>query len=145
MEVMIMLTMPRRSRLKLPPIPFTTEESMGERLARLRKERGFTQVELATKIGIVQSLMTSYECDRLRMHPEMVVRFALALAVSSDALLGVPSKKALRDSTDATALSLKLVKRLQKIERLPATQQKALLHTIDVFLRGSAHEERHSN
>ncbi len=137
-----MFTMPKRSRLKLPPIPYVTDETMGQRLARLRKERGFTQVELAAKIGIVQSLMTSYECDRLRMHPEMVIRFALALGVSSDELLGVPSKKSARDSTEATALSLKLVKRLQKIERLPATQQKALLHTIDVFLLGSQQDER---
>ena len=41
--------MPRVSRLKLPPIP--AKESIGERVARIRKERGFTQVELAEKLA----------------------------------------------------------------------------------------------
>jgi transcriptional regulator with XRE-family HTH domain len=128
--------MPRRSRLKLPPINFATDETFGQRLARIRKERGFTQVELAAKIGIIQSLVTSYECNRLRMHPEMVVRFALALGVTTDELLGMPktSHASIRNSS---RLSLKLVRRLQKIEHLTGTKQKALLHTIDVFLKGA--------
>jgi hypothetical protein len=63
----------------------------------------------------------------------MVVRFALALGVSSDELLGVPSRKT---PAPKARLSLKLVRRLQKIEQLPSTQQKSLLQTIDGFLRG---------
>lgn len=132
-----MLPMPRRSTLKLPPLQLATAESFGSRLARLRKERGITQVELAGRIGIIQGLVTNYERDRLRMHPEMVVRFALALGVSSDELLGVPSKKKTAASPEPETLSLKLVRRLQKIEQLPQTKQKVLLHTIDVFLRES--------
>ena len=133
-----MLTMPRRSRLKLPPLQFATEETIGQRLARLRKERGFTQVELAAKIGIIQSLVTNYERDRLRMHPEMVIRFALALKVSTDELLGFAQAKDKASSPESHAktLSLKLVRRLQKIEKLSGTKQKVLLQTIDGFLRG---------
>ena len=41
------------------------EESIGRRLARIRKERGLTQIELAEKIGIIQSLVSSYENDVL--------------------------------------------------------------------------------
>jgi hypothetical protein len=33
-------------------------------------------------------------------------------------------------------LPLRLVRRIQKIERLPTLKQKALLQTIDGFLRG---------
>ncbi|OFZ23378.1 MAG: hypothetical protein A2X94_13200 [Bdellovibrionales bacterium GWB1_55_8] len=128
-----MLTMPK-SRLKLPPLKLATEEHFGERLARLRKERGLTQVELALQIGLTQALITSYEVGRLRMHPEMVIRFALALGVTTDELLGVPSKKT--SANHLPRLSLKLVKRLQKIDRLPDTKQKVLLQTIDGFLRG---------
>ena len=40
-------------------------ETVGQRLARLRKERGWTQVELAERIGIIQSLISDYERDRL--------------------------------------------------------------------------------
>ena len=37
--------MPKKSKLKLKPVDFG-EESLGQRLARLRKERGFTQKQL---------------------------------------------------------------------------------------------------
>ena len=38
--------MPRKSRLKLPPLDLG-KETFGQRLTRLRKERGYTQVTLA--------------------------------------------------------------------------------------------------
>jgi transcriptional regulator with XRE-family HTH domain len=126
-----MIEMPPKSKLKLPPLPLN-QEPMGQRLARLRKERGLSQIALAEKMGIIQQLITDYERERLRMHAEMVIRFAGALEVTTDELLGV---KPVAHSLGK--LSLKLTKRLQKIETLPAPQQKVLLHTIDVFLRGS--------
>jgi len=129
--IMTLVDMPKKSKLKLPPLELTTTETFGQRLARIRKERGYTQVELATKIGIIQGLITNYECERLRMHSEMLTRFAKALGVSSDELLGLASNK------KTNKLSLKIVRRLQKIEHLPTTKQKALLQTIDGFLQGA--------
>ena len=76
--------MPRK-RLKLPPIVY--QESVGQRLARIRKERGYTQVELAKKIGTIQGLISDYKNDNLRLSADMAVRFALALDVSTDELL----------------------------------------------------------
>ena len=60
---------------------------IGQRLARIRKDRGFTQVELAEEIGIIQSLVSSYESGALRLSANMAVRFAAALEVSVDELL----------------------------------------------------------
>jgi plasmid maintenance system antidote protein VapI len=45
------------------------------------------EVELAEKIGILQTLITDYENDRLRLTAEMAVRFAMALDVTLDELL----------------------------------------------------------
>ena len=96
--------MPKKSTLKLPPIDFGSE-GLGKRLARIRKERGFTQVQLAGQIGIIQSLVSDYETDRLKLSAEMAVRFALALGVTTDELLyssvkatpgKAPSRKVLR-------------------------------------------------
>ena len=36
------------------------------------------------KIGIIQALISDYERDKLRLHAEMVLRFALALDVTTD-------------------------------------------------------------
>jgi DNA-binding XRE family transcriptional regulator len=61
------VTMPRESTLKLAPLP-RGKESLGQRLARFRKERGYTQTELAAKIGLIQALVSDYERDKLRMN-----------------------------------------------------------------------------
>jgi transcriptional regulator with XRE-family HTH domain len=123
--------MPRRSRLKLPPLNLG-KETIGQRIARLRKERGYTQAELSERMGLIQALISDYERDKLRLHAEMVVRLARALEISSDELLGIkPSKK------NGSKPSLRLLRRSQKIESLPPTQQKTLLKTIDTFLKGA--------
>ena len=125
------MDMPRRSRLKLPPLNLG-KETIGQRLARLRKERGYTQVELTEKTGIHQTLITDYERDRLRLHAEMVIRFAKALEVSTDELLGLNGQKKNGDK-----ISLRLLRRTKRIEELPQSQQKTLLKTIDTFLKAA--------
>jgi transcriptional regulator with XRE-family HTH domain len=97
--------------------------------ARLRKERGYTQVELAEKIGIIQDRISDYERDKLRPDGDMVARFALALDVSADALLGiVPLAK-----TRATH-NRRFLRRMQAMDKLPKRDQEARLRTIDAFL-----------
>lgn len=108
------------------------EESFGERLVRIRKSRGLTQVELAEQMDLIQSLISDYENDKLRPHGEMVARFALALEISADELLGVKPAKA-----HGRKPSRKVLRRLERIESLPPHQQSTLLKTIDTFLRGA--------
>jgi transcriptional regulator with XRE-family HTH domain len=124
--------MPRVSKLSLPPIDWGNE-TIGQRVGRIRKERGYTQVELAAKIGILQTLVTDYENDRLRLTAEMAVRFAMALDVSLDELLHPKVSK-----TSGRKPSRKVLRRLEQIEALPGTQQSALLRTIDTFLENAA-------
>jgi hypothetical protein len=64
----------------------------------------------------------------------MVVRFATALEITTDELL---------QSKDAQAPlrrkpSLRVLRHLERIERLPLYQQNTLLKTIDGFLKGIA-------
>jgi transcriptional regulator with XRE-family HTH domain len=122
--------MPRVSTLKLPPIDWG-KEAIGERLARLRKERGYTQVELAEKIGIVQTLVTDYERGKLRLNADMILRFATALEVSTDDLLQPAGPKPARKT------SRRVLRRLDRIESLPPGQQSVLLKTIDTFLENA--------
>jgi transcriptional regulator with XRE-family HTH domain len=124
--------MPRRSKLRLPRLDLG-EETIGQRIGRLRKERGYTQGELSERIGLIQALVSDYERDKLRLHGEMVIRFAQALEVSSDEILGLNNTKKNGD----TKISLRLLRRTKKIEELPPSQQKTLLKTIDTFLKGA--------
>jgi transcriptional regulator with XRE-family HTH domain len=105
---------------------------MGQRLARIRKEHGYTQVELGKKVGIIQSLLSDYERDKLRLTAEMAVRFALALDISTDELLHPKSKK-----HSGRKPTLRVLRRMKQIESLPAAQQTAVLRTIDAFVRAA--------
>ena len=120
--------MPKRP--KLPPLD-SGNETTGQRLARLRKERGFTQVELAKKLGIIQSLISDYETDRLRLPSELAVRVAVALDITTDELLRPQPKKSPRKKP-----SLKIVRRMEEIEKLPPRQQAFVLSALDSILRG---------
>ena len=123
--------MPQKSKFKLPALNIG-EESLGQRIARLRKEKGYTQAKLAKRIGIIQALISEYERDKLRPHYEMIIRFALALGVSTDELLGLKGAK-----SNGNKPKLKITRRLKKIEALPPAQQKTLLKSIDMFLKGA--------
>ena len=122
--------MPRK---KAPQsVPGSELELPRERLSRLRKERGWTQVELAERVGITQRLVSDYERGRLRLNADIVVRLANALEVATDELLQPKgSRSPLRRKP-----SLRVQRRVEKIEKLPPHQQNYLLKTIDGFLKG---------
>jgi transcriptional regulator with XRE-family HTH domain len=117
---------------KTPAIVSPDSQELGKRIAAIRKKRGITQVQLAQIIGIGQTLISSYEVGRISLSAEMLFRLAKALKVSADEILGVGNGKSELDGP-----SLKIVKRLKKIERLPPGRQKALLTNIDMFLKAA--------
>ncbi len=61
--------------------------SFPERLAALRKERGFTQQQMADKIGMHVSQLKRYEGGTTQPTIDVFRRIALALNVSADMLL----------------------------------------------------------
>jgi transcriptional regulator with XRE-family HTH domain len=131
-------TMPRKSRLKLPPLNLGPER-VGDRLKRLRKARGLSQVELAKKIGIIQVLVSNYERDRLRLHGEMVVRFARALGASTDEILG------LKPADEPAPRNRRLLRRLLAVETLSKTDQRAVLNHIESLVKARAAGHRRGN
>jgi transcriptional regulator with XRE-family HTH domain len=106
-------------------------ETIGQRLARLRRDRGITQAELAEKLEMTQPMISGYEHGTLRLHGELIVELARILSVSSDELLGLGG-----ESKSMTApKNRRLLRRLQELDSLPRRDQQALLRTIDAFLR----------
>jgi len=128
-----MLTMVKRDK-KYPSPMIIGDETFGQRLARIRKEKGYTQVELSEKMNIVQVLISDYENDKLRPYHEMIARFAKALDVSADELLGLKANKKKKNTP-----SLKIQKRMKIIEDLPTSQQKFVLKAIDSHLKALEH------
>ena len=106
------------------------QETPGARLAHLRRDKGITQIELAEKLGVTQSVVSDYERDVLRLNSELIMQLIGILNISADELLGVAK-------TPASTVPIKnrrLYRQLQSIDKLPKRDQQALLRTIDAFL-----------
>jgi transcriptional regulator with XRE-family HTH domain len=84
-------------------------------------------------MGITQKLVSDYELDKLRPHPEMTIRFALAYKVTTDEILGIKHAK----PSNGSKTSPKILRRLKKIEALPLSQQKFILKTIDSLIKAA--------
>lgn len=104
-------------------------ERLGERLARLRKAKGLSQVELARAIGVAQPIVSKYESGELRLHGELIVVLAGLLDVSADELLGLEPASSPQAPKDR-----RLVRRLEAFDKLPKRDRDALTRTIDAFL-----------
>ena len=124
--------MPRKLKKPLPPIDLGSD-TIGQRIAYHRKRLGLTQKVLGEKIGIQRLLVTDYETGCVRLHDEMVARFALALSVSADELLGLKNSR-----TIDTSMSLRVARRIREIEKMPEKRKKAILHTIDDLIKANS-------
>ena len=84
----ILFNMPQKSKSKLEPLNLGNE-TIGQRIARIRKDKKLTQKNLAEIIGITRSRVAKYEVGLIRLYDEMVTRFAIALEVTTDEILGI--------------------------------------------------------
>jgi transcriptional regulator with XRE-family HTH domain len=105
------------------------DQLVGERLAALRRARGFTQTELAEALGVGQAVVSQYERGRTGLDGRIVLQVCRVLGVGSDELLGLKAAKGTADQVRRPFL-----RRLRQIERLSKRDQQALLRTIDAFL-----------
>lgn len=87
--------------------------NVGERIRELRKQRGWTQAQLADKIGVTKSVISFYERQDRAPSPEVLIKFANLFDVSADYLLGI--EKVEYNHLDVTGLSHKEIHALQDI------------------------------
>lgn len=102
----------------------------GERLMKLRLERGLTQVQLAEEAGSTQRAISYYETEAEWPTVPQLIALAKALHVSSDEMLGLkpPSApKFVKPKPDEAAL----LKRLRLVSLLPERDRRAVLRLID--------------
>jgi len=105
---------------------------LGTQASEAAQARGLTRALLAEQVGVARMLFPDYEKGKVRLYTDILERIAAALDVSPAKLLG---RGPLTD--EERVPSLRLMKRLKRIERLAPAQQKALLTTIDMFLKAA--------
>lgn len=98
----------------IPTNRFVLPMSFPERLMSLRKEQGFTQQQMADKIGMHVSQLKRYESGSSQPTIDVFRRIALALNVSADMLLFEPEE---RGPDDRLKLQFEAVTKLDEKER----------------------------
>ncbi|MEO8165891.1 MAG: helix-turn-helix transcriptional regulator [Betaproteobacteria bacterium] len=106
------------------------QETMGSRIARLRRDKGMTQAELAERLDVSQPVISDYENNVIKLSGETVAQLAGLLGVSADEILGLEKSA----TTKAPIKNRRLYRQLASIDKLPKRDQEALLRTIDAFL-----------
>ncbi len=64
------------------------------RLRQLRKQKKLTQKQLASMIGVKNSIISFYEVGDRIPSPEVIIKLAAVLGVSADYLLGIEKNAA---------------------------------------------------
>lgn len=115
------------------PEAAAAQETFGRRLARLRKEAGYTQQQLAEKLGISRRMLAYYEGQSQRPPAALLPRIAEVLSVPIDVLFGVqPLPAPAEQSQDRQ--SRRLWKKFQQIQTLPERDQRAIIRVINSFI-----------
>jgi DNA-binding protein len=68
------------------------KETMGQIIKRLRKERNFTQEELAEQLGITFQAVSKWENDTGMPDVSQIIPLATIFGVSTDVLFGMSGK-----------------------------------------------------
>jgi transcriptional regulator with XRE-family HTH domain len=104
-------------------------EQLGRAIAKLRKERGLTQAQLAEMLGISQQHMLSFEKGRRRVPAAALPKLSEVLGVPIEDLLGASAPKSKRGPAP------KLLKQLDRLQQLPKSQQNIVHQMLEGICR----------
>lgn len=79
----------RELKMELSQVNKDTYEVFRERLKILRKEKGYTQKEIAERLGVTRPRYVNWELGVSRPRCKMLLKIARIFNVSTDYLLGV--------------------------------------------------------
>lgn len=109
---------------------------IGEIVSNLRKDRKWSQTDLAEKIGISQVMVGKYERGDAAPSIDVAKKIADAFEVTLDYLVG-----------DTTSISFdkKTLKRLEELQSMEETKRNTLFDLIDTYIRDhKAHQAYNS-
>jgi transcriptional regulator with XRE-family HTH domain len=101
-------------------------ETFGRRLARLRKEAGYSQRALADEIGISYRMVAYYEAQTAHPPANLLPAIADSLGLTVDQLLGHEAIRPRKSPKNE-----RLLRQLRQVEKLPAHARRSVLEHID--------------
>lgn len=111
----------------MSPAAQTREEGIGDRIARLRRAKKWTQRQLAEKVGIRSASMSKYERGAYTLRADALVSIARVLNTSIDFLLTGREAEIAEDT--------RLRARIALIEELPRELRDHVVSLLDAILQ----------
>lgn len=100
--------------------------SIGERITQLRKQKNWSQDELAKQIDSSRVMIGKYERGDNLPSIEVIVKLAKAFEVSADFLLGEGQN---------ASYDKEMIKRLDEVENLPTQEKQRIFDYMDLIIR----------
>ena len=107
----------------------TKRTEFGERLYRLREERGLSQKQLAEMLGITQQSYAAWERRPTALKPEQLADLAKILDCSADALVTGEVKK-----KRGTGPAGRIRRVFDSVSKLPRHQQNKVAEFVEAFV-----------
>lgn len=117
-------------QLKMTEDDKTFFEQLGLRIARLRKEQGITQAQLAEKLSISQQHMASFEKGIRKIPASMLPTISQILNIPLEDLFGISDSKAIKRGPMP-----KLQRQVELISQLPKTKQRFVMEMLDTVIQ----------
>lgn len=100
--------------------------NIGSKISTLRKEKGWSQGDLAKKINASREIIGKYERNENLPSIEMVAKMAKAFGVTTDFLIG---------EGENAAYDKEIVDRINDIQKMDAETKSILFNVIDTYIQ----------
>lgn len=104
--------------------------SLGKRVRELRQRRGWSQQELAERVGVRQKQISSYERDVNVPSGEIFIKLANAFEISLDYL----AQRAPESAAQVTIADLDLLEKIQHVDRLGDEERAVVKQIMDLVI-----------
>ena len=111
--------------------------AIGNKILSLRKERGWSQHQLAEKMGTSGPIIGRYERNEMMPSVEVAKKLADTFGITLDYLVDDTGR--IMDIKDKAMLE-----RLKEIEELEQEEKKTVVHVIDSLLRDAKARKTYS-
>ena len=110
--------------------------AFSQNLARIRKQRGLSQADLAERAGLSRRMINHYETQAVQPPIDKIEAIAEALGIKPSQLLDQTTKTTEKDvAIDLTGIDPRSVKKLKDILSLPTEDRNVLYRMLNELLR----------
>lgn len=111
-------------------------KELGTIIRKMRKARGWTQVELARKLNASQKVITTYEHSQRTPTLENLKKLAVIFGITLDELAGTKDVKVVNESPHLHRNS-RVAKIQELYEKLPPLEQRSILKQIKALVESN--------